>query len=334
MKKRFTASLVAASFLMAGTALAADVTLKVAHGAPESNHMHKAWQKFEEIVEKRTNGDIEVEIYPAGQLGEGRELLEFVQMGEIDLNAEAVGVLSGWDDIFAATELPYTFASREVARKVFLGEYGDWLAEKMEPIGLKSMGWFEIGIRQLTNSRGAVYTPDDVDGLKLRTMQVDAHITAWSKLGANPMPMASGEVYSALQQGVIDAQENPLSNIRSMRTHEVNKYISLTNHVYSAYTVVMNPAKFESLSPEQQTIVSDAVLEASEYQQSLIKAEEPELVDWFRAQGNEVNELTPEQMALFQGKIKELKPEFQKLVGEEAYGRLMDAVAKAEAELN
>ncbi|MTI17421.1 TRAP transporter substrate-binding protein [Rhodobacteraceae bacterium RKSG542] len=329
--KRLAIALAASAVMFTGSALAADVTLKVAHGAPETMHMHKAWEKFKELVETRTEGDIEVEIYPAGQLGEGRELLEFVQMGEIDLNAEAVGVLSGWDDRFAATELPYTFANRDIARKVFDGEYGDWLAQEMEPIGFKSLGWWEIGIRHLTNSKKAVYTPEDVDGLKLRTMQVDAHIKAWDQLGANPTPMASGEVYSALQQGIIDAQENPLGNIQSMRTHEVNKYISLTNHVYSAYAVVMNPDKFNSLSEEHQKIVADAISEASDYQQQIIRTEEPKLVDWFRSQGNEVNELSAEQMAVFQNEIKALKPDFERMVGADTYKRLMDAVAKAEA---
>ncbi|MTI16263.1 TRAP transporter substrate-binding protein, partial [Rhodobacteraceae bacterium RKSG542] len=206
MLKLKLAGAVAAAALTfaAGSAFAADYTLRVAHGNTESYHMHKAWEKFKEVVESESKGDIVVEIYANGQMGEDRELLEFVQDGTIDLNASTVAVLAGWDTAFATSELPYMFPDRKTALSALNGSYGEFIGERAMDIGMLHLGWFENGFRQVNTNVRAVHKPEDLNGIKIRTMQVDAHMAAFRHLGANPTPMAFGEVYSALQQGVVD----------------------------------------------------------------------------------------------------------------------------------
>ena len=313
----------------ATTAIAADYTLKVAHGNTETYHMHKAWEKFKEVVEAESKGEISVEIFANGQMGEDRELLEFVQDGTIDLNASTVGVLVGWDPAFATSELPYMFPNRKTALSALNGSYGDFISKRSEELGMLHLGWFENGFRQVNNNIRPIYEPKDLEGIKIRTMQVDAHMAAFRQLGANPTPMAFGEVYSALQQGVVDAEENPLSNIVPNRFYEVAKYVSMTNHVYSTHIVVMNPDKFYSLPEKYQDLVRRAVKEGEAHQQAIIKSQEAELIDFINSHGGEVNELTPEQMAAFQAKVGEISDELKAMVDPEAFDVLRKAIDEA-----
>ena len=328
-------TIISLTLAMVSTSVKADevVNLKVGNGSPASFHINTAWNKFKKEVEKNSNNKMRVDIFPAGQLGDDRELIEFVQMGELDLSSPSLATLSPWDSAFSVVDLPYQFSDKDIARKVLFGDFGEFLGNRMEKIGLKKVGWFELGVRELTNSQGPMYSPKDVEGLKIRTMPVEAHIMAWKQLGANPVPMASSEVFSALQQKVIDAQENPLSNIKAMRTYEVNKYITMTNHVYSAAVIIMNPEKFNSLTNEQKRIVTDAIAVASDYQQEVIKKEEQELVSWYKKQGVEINELTPDQMSVFQSEIKKLDSQYKELVGVDVFNKLQDSIQEISGNL-
>ncbi|MTI18140.1 TRAP transporter substrate-binding protein [Rhodobacteraceae bacterium RKSG542] len=309
-----------------GIAYSAEYTLRVAHGNNEQFHMHKAWEKFKEVVEAESKGEIAVEIYANGQMGEDRELLEFVQDGTIDLNASTVAVLAGWDTAFAASELPYMFPDRATALAALNGSYGEWLFKRAEEIGFKGLGWFETGFRNINNSVRPIYKPEDLDGIKIRTMQVDAHMAAFRHLGANPTPMAFGEVYSALQQGVVDAQENPLSAIVTSRLYEVAPFVSLTNHVYSTHIVVMNPDRFESLPENYQDLILRAVKEGEAHQQAIIAKEEQEMIAILEKEGGKVNALSPEEIKVFQDRISEISADLKGMVDPEAYEVLRKAV--------
>lgn len=316
-------SIIAASLLLCLSISSAAITLKVAHSNPENNNQHKAWLKFKELVEAGSNKEIIVQIYPAEQMGGDREVIEFVQVGTIDLASPSVSGLMGWDSAFGATGLPFTFEDRATVRKVLLEtEFGTYLMKRLEPLGFKGLGWYETGWRQFSNSKRAVYTPKDMAGLKIRTMQVDMDIMAFKALGANPTPMTYGEVYSALQQGVIDGQENVLGDAISARIQEVNKHFTMTKHVYTARIVIMNPDRFASLSTEHQALIVDSVQKASEHQQAIILEEEKNYTAILKENKVEVVELTSVQRQAFKDALAPIIPELQKMVGQETFDLL------------
>ena len=321
----------AAGVAFTGNAYAAKVTLKISHGATETFHMHKAWVKFKELMEKGSNGEIEVQIFPNGQMGHDREALEFTQDGTLDVTSPTVSVLSGWDKAFATSEIPYLFADRETAMAAFNGPYGEFLDQRAQKLGLKVIGWSENGFRHISNSKRPITKPDDMKGLKIRTMQVDLHLETFKHLGANPTPMAFGEVYSALQQGVVDGQENPLIRLITERFMEVQKYASTTSHVYSMHILPMNLAKYESLSDEHKKLLADSMKQALEYQMEIIKKEDAEVIDQLRKGGLTVDVLTPEQIEVFREKVKEIYPKLRDMVDPEAFDLLVKTIADIEA---
>ncbi len=317
--------------LMTGNAVAAKVTLKISHGATETFHMHKAWVKFKELMEAGSKGEIEVLIFPNGQMGHDREALEFTQEGTLDITSPTVSVLSGWDKAFSTSEIPYMFADRETAMAAFNGPYGEFLDKRAQALGLKVIGWSENGFRHISNSKRAILKPDDLQGLKVRTMQVDLHLETFKHLGANPTPMAFGEVYSALQQGVVDGQENPLIRLITERFMEVQKYASTTSHVYSMHILPMNLAKYNSLSDEHKKLLAASMKTALDYQMEIIKKEDAEVIDQLRKGGMQVDVLTPEQIQVFRDKVKEIYPKLRSMVDPEAFDVLVKTIADIEA---
>lgn len=292
----------------------AETNIRVGHGAADTYHMHKAWVKFKEIVETESNKEITVDIYPNGQVGGDRELTEAVQSGIVDMTAPVVEVMAGWDPAFSVPGLPYTFADRDAALDALNGEFGQRLLDKAEIFGLKGLGWMENGIRNITSNNVAVHNPEDLAGIKIRTMQVEAHMDAFKAMGANPTPMSFNEVYSALQQGVVDAQENPLGHIYSSRFYEVQDYLTLSGHVYSTHMVLTNPDFYASLEDSERELIDSALERAIDYQQEVIASEEQEQLAAIKAAGVKVVNLTPEELEKFQKITAPIRDKYTKLV--------------------
>ncbi|WP_194436632.1 TRAP transporter substrate-binding protein [Vibrio fluminensis] len=292
----------------------AEVNIRVGHGAADTYHMHKAWVKFKEIVEAESNQGITVDIFPNGQVGGDRELTESVQAGIVDMTSPVVEVMDGWDPAFSVPGLPYIFTGREDALNALYGDFGNALLYRAEDFGLKGLGWMENGIRYITSNKGAVSQPSDLEGVKIRTMQVSAHMDAFSAMGANPTPMSFNEVYSALQQGVVDAQENPLGHIYSSRFYEVQKNLTLTGHVYSTHMVLANPDFYSSLSNEDRALVDSALKRAIDYQQEVIANEEKEQLAAIEKAGVEIVHLSPEQSKAFQDITAPIREKYTKMV--------------------
>ncbi|PSW08290.1 C4-dicarboxylate ABC transporter substrate-binding protein [Photobacterium rosenbergii] len=299
----------------------AETTIRVGHGAADTYHMHKAWVKFKEIVEQESNNEITVDIYPNGQVGGDRELTEAVQAGIVDMTAPVVEVMAGWDPAFTVPGLPYTFANREAALEALNGDFGNKLLAKMDDFGIKGVGWMENGIRNITSNK-TVTEPNDLRGVKIRTMQVEAHMDAFKSMGANPTPMSFNEVYSALQQGVVDAQENPLGHIYSSRFYEVQSNLTLSGHVYSTHMVLANPDFYYNLSDEDRALVESALSRAIDYQQQVIADEEQLQLAAMKAAGVKITQLTPEQVGAFQDVTAPIREKYFKMVEPELINSL------------
>jgi tripartite ATP-independent transporter DctP family solute receptor len=317
------------AILSAGLAFTASAgaTIKVGHGAAEAFHMHRALLKFEELVEAGSGGEIDVQIFPSSQMGPDREMIEGVQTGVLEMAIPPSSFFAGWDPAFAVIELPYMYASKDIAFDVLDGSAGDGMLSRVENQGLVGLGWLELGVRNVTNNVRPVATPEDLEGVKLRTMKVPAHVATFETLGANPTPMNFGEVYSALQQGVIDGQENPLAIITSQRFYEVQKYLSTTGHVFAVYMPVISKPFFDSLSAEHQNLVKDSMAAARDHQAQLVASEDAAQLEQIRAAGVEVLELTAEQRQVFADKTESVRLQYREKVGAEAYDNWVSAVA-------
>jgi tripartite ATP-independent transporter DctP family solute receptor len=323
------AGMMAASFAATDSAEAKTV-IKVAHGANEKYHMHRAIEEFKRLVEEGSKGEIEVQIFPSSQMGPDREMIEGVQTGVLEMAVPPSSFFAGWDPAFAVIELPYMYPSKEIALKTFHSPAGDEMLARLAKQDLVGLGWLENGVRHVTNNVRPITGPADLDGIKLRTMKVPAHVDTFKALGANPTPMNFGEVYSGLQQGVIDGQENPVAHIYAQRFYEVQKYMSTTGHVFTVYIPVIRKSFFEQLPEEQQNLLREAMRKAEDYQQELVGAEEAQQLAEIQEAGVTVLELTPDQRKAFIEDTKSVREEYREQVGEDVYDAWDKAVDAAE----
>ncbi|WP_136440366.1 TRAP transporter substrate-binding protein [Pacificoceanicola onchidii] len=327
----YKSTLALGAALSAGLAFAAsaETVIKVGHGAAEAFHMHRALLKFEELVEAGSDGEIDVQIFPSSQMGPDREMIEGVQTGVLEMAIPPSSFFAGWDPAFAVIELPYMYASKDIAFDVLDSEAGDEMLARIGNQGLVGLGWLELGVRNVTNNVRPIASPEDLDGVKLRTMKVPAHVATFETLGANPTPMNFGEVYSALQQGVIDGQENPLAIITSQRFYEVQKYLSTTAHLFAVYIPVVSKPFFDGLSEEHQALVRESMAAARVYQAELVAAEDAAQLEQIRASGVEVLELTAEQRQAFADKTESVRLQYRDEVGADTFDRWVAAVNAA-----
>lgn len=329
MLKKFGCAVGVALAIGLGTAASAETVIRVGHGANEQYHMHRALLKFEELVEAGSNGEIDIQIFPSSQLGPDREMIEGVQTGVLEMAVSPSSFFAGWDPAFAVIELPYMYASKDIALKVLNGEAGDKMLSRLNEQGLVGLGWLENGLRHVTNNVRPIEKPEDLNGIKLRTMKVPAHVATFEALGANPTPMNFGEVYSALQQGVIDGQENPVALIDSQRFYEVQKHVSLTGHVFTVYIPVISEAFYSGLSAEHQTLLKDSMQKAEAYQQDLVNSEEAGQLQKIRESGVNVVDLTADQRQVFSDQTASVRAAYRDEVGADVFDAWLAAVADA-----
>lgn len=247
-------------------------TIRIGHADNEAHPKHLAFIKFKELVEVGSNGDLTVEVFPSGQLGGERELVEALQSDAVQITSVSNGVMSAFSKPFMLLDIPFMFKDADSARDAIDGAQTS-LFSNLDDIGLHGLAVWEQGFRELSSSTKPVTSADDVMGVKVRTMEAPLHVTAWKALGANPTPMSWGQVYPSLQTGVIDGQENPLYVVTQEKLYEVQKYVSLTNHIYDAMPVVASATWWNGLSDENKSLIEDAMAEATIYERSLVGEE-------------------------------------------------------------
>lgn len=282
----------ASILIIAGTLAQAqaNTVLKLAHAAPDSDTQQAAAEHFAELVEERTNGEITINIFGNGLLGGDQQMIAAVRNGLIDIELSGNPNFTGLEPALGAFDLPYIFADREEAYQVLDGDVGQRALDLLSDKNLKGLAFWEVGFRAMTNSKRPIKTPDDVRGLVMRTNSNESLIEAFSLLGANPVPMPIGELYTALETGTVDAQDHPVGIVWSAGFHEVQDYLSLTNQAYTSLIMVMNQEKFDSLSPEYQQALLSSAREAGDYQRELNLEKEQEILDRMRANGMQIEE--------------------------------------------
>jgi TRAP-type transport system periplasmic protein len=270
-------------FTFAGSAFAMEI--KFAHVVNEKDAFQVAAVKFKELVEKRTQGALTVTIFPNAKLGDERTLLERMKMGIVDAGIITSGPIINFVPTFGVIDLPFLFRDPKHAYKVLDGKIGQKLMADLESQGWKGLAFGERGFRNLTNSKRPVKMPGDIKGLKIRVMQNPVYVDSFKALGANAVPMAWTEVLTALQQGTVDGQENPLNVIMAFKLYETQKYLSITRHAYAPAPIIMSMSTWKKLTPAQQGIVKKAAQEAAEYERAWDNRMEADWLKELKAKG-------------------------------------------------
>ncbi|MCM3761792.1 TRAP transporter substrate-binding protein DctP [Alkalihalobacillus oceani] len=307
--------------------------MKIAHSAPaQDDKTENSLQEFKKRVEEATDGRIVVETYPASQLGGEREILEGTQLGSIEAHSISTGPYPGVFPEIMVLSIPYLFVNKDVAYEVLDGPFGEKMKELLlEKTGLRLLAWGENGVRHFTNNTNPIQTPEDMRGISFRTMENPAHMAMVEALGGSATPIAYGELYSALQQGVVDGQENPVTNIASMRFYEVQKYATLDGHVYDPHLFAVNNAWFESLPEDLQTILQEEAAAWSDYNRQMSTEQDDGAIETMIEAGMEIIELTPEELVPFQEATQSVHDLIKSEAGEDIYNEIMAAVEEAEA---
>lgn len=332
---RATAMAVAALFL-AGAAFAAPKTIRLSHVTAKDSPWDKGAHKFADLVAKNTNGRIEVKVFPQSQLANGNQKaeLEMLQSGVIDMTWDSPIILALFlDKRFDVFNLPWLYPSMEVANRVADGPMGalamKWLDEK----GIVGLGIGVNGYRELTNSKHPITAPDDMKGIKFRVAGSKLYLETFKLLGANAVTMSFGEVFTSLQQGVIDGQENPTAIIDSSRLYEVQKYLTMWHYSFDPLILCINKKLFDSLSPADQKAIRAAAKEAVAYERTVSAEEEKRLPEELKKKGMQVNNLTPAQIAAFKAKVQPVYAMVQEAIGPDNMKLMLAEVEKAEKAL-
>lgn len=272
------------------SSLAQTYRLQLGHGAMESHPTHFGAVRVAELIAERSNGELVIEIFPNRQLGEERELVEGLQLGTVDMAIVSTGPLGGFVPAINVLDMPFLFENNEHAYAVFDGPIGQGLLDEFRSVGIVGAAIWENGWRHLTSKR-LIQEPSDLQGVKIRTMENEIHMAAFSELGAGPVPMVWGEVYTSLQQGVIDAQENPITVIYTNALWEVQQYTQLTGHVYGPHLVLISEASLNRLPENLQALLLDTIREVSSYQREKSAELETEMIEGLRHEGMQVLEV-------------------------------------------
>lgn len=309
-----------------GGASSDPLKLKVSITVSEQDTWGIAAKKWIEDVGKKSNGKIEMKLYANESLSNGNSPkgLEAVQNGATEISVHSTIIYSVLDPKFSAPSLPWLVPSYEQADKAMNGEAGQKLMDLIRTKGIEPLAFGESGYRQITNSKKPIVTPEDVEGLKIRTPSMEMMVNTYKELGGDPTVMNFSEVFTSLQQGVIDGQENPLPIILNSKLYEVQKHLTIWNYMYDPIVFGMNKKLYDSLDPETQKLLKETAQEAAKHQIELNRQAIDKVLAELKGKGMEVVELTPEQIKVFQDKVKPVIDKYEGIIGKD----LMDAFRK------
>ena len=306
---------------------AQDKTFKLALQNPKGHPLVTGAEKFAELVAAKSGGKIKVSVFPGGTLGGDAQTVSASQGGTIEFVLLNSGILASQVKDFEVYDFPFMFANAKEADTVVDGPFGQKLHGKLADKGLVGLAYFELGFRNMTNSKRPITTVDDIAGLKLRVIPNAINVDWVKALGANPTPLAFPELYAALEQKAVDGQENPLSVILANKFFEVQKHLALTNHQYNPQSLIFSKKVWDTLSPGDRKILQDAAAEASKFQRQVNRDKAAGDLDQLKKNGMQVTELSAAELAKFRDKMKPVIAKHSEVVG-------ADTVKALEAELS
>ncbi|MCR9089150.1 MAG: TRAP transporter substrate-binding protein [Rhodobacteraceae bacterium] len=311
------ATLTLATALSPIVASAADITIKLAHPNVPEHPMGQGFDYFKELVEERSNGEIEVTVFDSSKFGNFDSVVQGLQSGLLQMGSASTPNLAPFSKDFLIFDMPFLIPSYEAADLITDGEIGQNAARALEPTGIIGLGYIEIGFRHNFNNTRSVEELADMDGLKIRSTPSKAHIATLQALGANPTPIAWSEVYTALQQKTVDGIDIDLNLAWSNNFHEVTDNLTLIGSLYSPHLVMISKMFYDGLSPEHQELVTTAFAEMQQFQRNKIRENEAEILTKLAEKGVTVVELSPEERARWQEATQPVIEEFKSQVGED-----------------
>ena len=316
--------------LGASSAMAA-VTARLGHAMPESHPQAAAMSKFVELASQYTNNNVQIKAFHSAQLGSDEKMLQAVQTGTQEFYMGALAPFSTRVKEVQVWDLPFMFANTKEVYAVLDGASSKKIFQKLESTGVVGLMWTGIGFRNLSNSKRPVTKLEDISGLKVRVMANPVALETWKTLGANAVPMAFSEVFTALEIKAIDGQENPLVHMYANKMQEVQKFISLSNHVFTPVALVVSKKFWEGLSDADKKGVQKAATEAGLLQRKLLEDADKDVIGKFNAAGVKVNEITPAELARIQERVKPVVSKFAPQIGEDFIKEFYAEIDKARA---
>jgi tripartite ATP-independent transporter DctP family solute receptor len=312
----------------AASAQIRDRNFKVAF-VQDKDHPHGLGaQKFADLVAEKSGGKMKVRTFGSGQLGGDAQVISSLQGGTVEMTMVSPGLLVGLVKEFGILDLPFLFNGYKEVDAVLDGPIGKNLLEKLPEKGLIGLGYWDHGFRNVTNSRRPVAKMEDIQGLKIRVLQIPLFIETFNTLGANAIPMPFPELYTAMEQRAIDGQENPFASIETSKFYEVQKFASTTQHVYNPLVTIFSKRIWDQLSPEERKIVQDAANEAGAFERQVSREMNEKSKENLKSKGMTVTEITPEERARMREKVSAVTEKFTKQFGEDLVKQMYAEIEK------
>jgi len=330
MKRIFIKTLIASVALAAaGVSMAQDKTIKFATQNPKGHPIVLGMERFKEIVESKSGGKIKVNLFPGGTLGSDQANVSAMQGGTLEMVSMNSGILASQVKEFAIFDFPFMFPNEAIADAVVDGPFGQKMHARLQEKGLVGLGFYELGFRQITNSKRPVNKVEDLEGLKLRVIPNPINVDWVRALGANPTPLPFPEVYSALEQKAIDGQENPLTVINANKFFEVQKHVVISNHQYNPQSVLISKKFWDGLSADQKKIISDAVAASSKHQREQARGLVASALDNMKKNGMQVTQFSDAELGKLRDKLRPVTAKYGVTVGQDLVKELQGEIEKA-----
>ncbi|MEJ8823611.1 TRAP transporter substrate-binding protein [Variovorax humicola] len=331
MKSRIWKTLVAAAAVLAMAGAGAQVkerTLKFAFQNQTGHPQAQGAQKFADLVSAKSDGKITVKLFPGGALGGDLQTVSALQGGTVEITVLNAGILSAQVKEFAVYDFPFLFNNGQEADAVTDGPFGQKLFGTLEDKGLHGLGYWDLGFRNVTNSKRPIAKADDIAGLKIRVIQSPIYVDLFNTLGANATPLPFPELYSALDQKAVDGQENPNTVILSSKFAEVQKYVTQTRHIYNPQALIVSKKTWDTMSDQEKKIISDSASEATTFQRQASRGAADSALEALKQAGMTVTELPPTEVAKLREKVKPVIDKYTASIGEATVKELMAEIAK------
>jgi TRAP-type transport system periplasmic protein len=329
MKRTILKTLIVLAAVAAfGLAHAQTKTIKFANQNAKGHPIVNGMEKFAELVESRSGGKLKVTVFPGGALGSDQANMSALQGGALEMASMNSGIFASVVKDFAIYDFPFLFANPKEADAVVDGPFGKGLHAKLEEKGMVGLAYYELGFRNITNSKRPIAKVEDIAGLKLRVIPNPINVDWVSALGANPTPLPFPELYAALEQKAVDGQENPVATIQGAKLYEVQKYMTLTNHQYNPQSVVISKKFWDTLSADEKKIVQDAATESAKYEREQSRAAAGTILENLKKNGMQVTELSAAEVGKMRDKMKPVIAKHSASVGEATVNSMMAELDK------
>jgi tripartite ATP-independent transporter DctP family solute receptor len=320
-----------ATLLPLSAAVAQDIkerSIKFAFQNQKGHPQAEGAQKFADLVAQKSGNKIQVKLFPGGTLGGDVQTVSALQGGTIEMTVLNAGILASQVKAFEVFDFPFLFATPQEADAVVDGPFGKGLFDKLAEKNLIGLAYWELGFRNLTNSKRPIQKVEDIAGLKIRVIQSPIYIDMFSALGAAPTPMPFPEVYTALEQKAVDGQENPFTLIRTSKFYEVQKHLAITRHVYNPQAVLIGKKLWDQLSPAEKKIIDDSADEATKFQRELSRKQSDEALADLKKAGMQVTEFSPAELQRLRDKVKPVIDKHTAAVGADVVQQVQAEIAK------